>query len=381
MERKQQLMPQTVSTLLTKLRPDPWRESNPFSPEMSYAHQRIAEAGEQRELIAGALHDWLQKHQPCLFGRIAARQDRISYCILTERDLQQSDEMIRDKIQDARTRWTREGFAGRKSGFVILASSPSIAVATPDQNLKALARRLCSLYLLQAVETDRIYHDELFLEKSGEERETWKWLAGVNYFCSNSDGRWWQDHRIPGGLAFSVNSVGHLVKVGALAREEMDDRGSLHGVPVQLAAAARIDSLDKGLTLAMRTIDMASDAVSGRATELLVLSGEDRRAEKCPVSLPMKLADKDFCAYRSYYHTDFTLPSEYFLPNVQRPAHCKAREMDLRYFFDDDLENPDHITTALGRKVRAAGERASRLKPTSHLVATSERLLRALSSQ
>ena len=28
------------------------------------------------------------------------------------------------------------------------------------------------------------------------------------------------------------------------------------------------------------------------------------------------LKDKDFRSYRSYYHTDFTLPSEYFLPDV-----------------------------------------------------------------
>lgn len=374
-------MPQSVSALLTKLQPDPWRESNPFSAEMSHAHQRIAEAPDQPELIAGALSDWLQKHQPCLFGRIAARHDRVSYCILTERDLQGSDVVIRDKIQEARTQWTREGFAGKKSGFVLLAVSPSIARATPDQNLKALAQRLGFLYLLQQVAPDRIYYDELFLEKSGDDRATWKWLAGVNYFCANGDGRWWQDHRIPGGLAFSVNSVGHLAKAGALAREELESTSRFQGVPVQLTAAARIDSLGKGLEFAMRTISMASEAVSGKATELLALSDEDRRGEQCPFSLPPMLADKDFRSYRSYYHTDFTLPSEYFLANVQRPAGCKARDMDLRYFFDADLENADRLTMGMGRRVRAGAERESRLKPTSQLIAASERLRRALNRQ
>lgn len=59
--------------------------------------------------------------------------------------------------------------------------SPTLALATPDENLKALAQRLCSLYLLCEVSADRIYHDEIWLEKPGAERITWKWLAGVNY--------------------------------------------------------------------------------------------------------------------------------------------------------------------------------------------------------
>ena len=46
---------------------------------------------------------------------------------------------------------------------------------------------------------------------------TWEWLAGVNYFCAQGDRRWWHDHRIPGGMALSVNSVGHLAKAGKIS--------------------------------------------------------------------------------------------------------------------------------------------------------------------
>lgn len=66
--------------------------------------------------------------------------------------------------------------------------------------MKALAQQLCSLYLLNEVDVDRIYHEEIFLEQPGADCRMWQWMAGVNYFCTNGDGRWWQDHRIPGGL-------------------------------------------------------------------------------------------------------------------------------------------------------------------------------------
>src|SRR6266498_3609476 len=93
-------------------------------------------------------------------------------------------------------------------------SSPS-PNESPEQ---PQALRLCSLYLLQDIVPDQIFHDELWLEKPGRDGTTWQWLAGVNYFCAQGDKRWWEDHRIPGGMAFSVNSVGHMVKSGILAK-------------------------------------------------------------------------------------------------------------------------------------------------------------------
>lgn len=368
----------TVAELLAKLTSDPWRQSNPFTVDMDEANKNIFAAGDCGESISRVLRDWLQKYQPCLFGRIAARQDLISYCVLTERDLCQNDEAIRTKIQDARLQWTRDAFDGKKSGFVILAVAPMLALAAPDRNLKALARRLCSLYLLQQIDVDRIYHDEIFLEIQGEERSTWKWLAGVNYFCANGDGRWWQDHRIPGGLAFSVNSVGHLAKTGAIAREAIDGKNQFLNASGKAAMPTRIDSLGKSLEFAMRTISKASDAVSGRATELLTLADHDPQSLRCPIELPSILMGKDFRYYRSYYHTDFTLPSEYFTADTRRPSHCKARMMDFLYLFDTDLENPDHITTGTGRRIRSVSKKLMRLKPTYQLITANERLVRAL---
>ena len=373
-------MSQSIAHLLAKLTPDPWRASNAFSADIAEANKRIFEAGTASDVICGVLGEWLGgRHQPCLIGRIAARRNLISYCVLTEQDLEQDDEAISAKIQNARTQWTRDGFVGKKSGFVILAASPTLAFATPDQNLKALAQRLCSLYLQQEVEADRICQDDIFLEKQGDERSTWKWLAGVNYFCANGDGRWWQDHRIPGGLAFSVNSIGHLAKSGALAQEAMNAWVPIDGVPPDSSVATPVNSLNKALEFAMRTILMASDTVSGKATELIPLSDISPARGTCPVGLSSFLSGKDFRSYQSYYNTDFTIPSEYFLPDIIRPSHCRDWKMDLSYLFDASLDNPDYIAMGTGRRIRGTSKRIGRIRPTSQLIETSERLVRALS--
>src|SRR5258708_27174761 len=195
----------SIAELLSKVATDYWRGSVGFNPDIEAVHQRLFQAFDETQ-AADLLGPWLQRYQPCLFGRIAARLNLITFCILTDADLQGNDDSIRDKIKDARSRWTRQSFEGRHSGFVIAAISPRLANAVPDGTMKQIALRLCSLYLLQDIEPDRIYNDEVFLEKPGSARTTWKWLAGVNVFSANADRRWWQDHRFPGGLAFSVNS-------------------------------------------------------------------------------------------------------------------------------------------------------------------------------
>ena len=342
-----------VAELLAELHPDPWRSDVGFAPEIASANAHLFEPGIGEVEATGVLNDWLQKYQPCLFGRIGAKVGLISYCILTETDLRGSDEAIRNKIQEARTRWTRDGFEGRKSAFVILAISPSIAFALPDENVKLLAQRLCSLYLLEPIEVDQIYLDETFLEIPGSSRATWRWHAGVNYFCAQGDRRWWQDHRVPGGMAFSVNSVGHMAKSGRLA-VAMKDLNAALGIPVDGGKDPKIESLPTALEFAMRTIAMASEATSGKATELMPLPADPAElpVPKCPVELPAFLRDKNFCSYKGYYHTDYTLPSEYFVPTVERPEQVKPHRLDFTYLFVNQPDNPDFPTMGTGRRVR-----------------------------
>lgn len=346
-------MAKPIAALLADLHPDPWRLKAGFSPEVEAANAVLFRPQLSDGEAMRTIGQWLQKYQPCLFGRIAAKLELISYCVLTEGDLTASDGTVSNKIQEARTQWTREGFEGRKSAFVLLVNSPTIALALPDQHMKELARKLCSLYLLEPIDTDQIYLDETFLEIPGRSRATWRWHTGVNYFCAQGDKRWWQDHRVPGGMAFSVNSVGHMAKSGRLA-SAMKELGAALGVPLDDAKQSKIDSLPTALEFAMRTIAMASDAASGKATELLPLPTDpgELPVPTCPVDLPAFLKDKNFCNYRGYYHTDYTIPSEYFVPNVERPESITPYKLDFTYLFMDRPQNPDFMTMGSGRRVR-----------------------------
>ena len=339
-----------VRRLFEALTPDPWRQQTPFSEALRVATDAllVAESDEQRSDI---MSRWLERNQPCLFGRVAAKMRAISFCFLTETDLLGTDEGIRAKIQGCRLRWTRAGYLGNSSAFVVAVISQRVAEAEPNAAMFALAQRLAWLYLQVDVAADAILHDEVFLEFPGNDRVTWMWRAGVNYFAAHGDGRWWQDHRIPAGLAFSVNSVGHLVKSGRLVNAVADLEQSL-GLKTGDFAERKIDSLSKALEFAMRTIAIASNAVSGPATSLLPKPGD---SEEPPGQLPSFLAEKDFRKYHGWYHTDFTLPSEYFRPEVQRPDSLSGHSLDFTYLFVKDIENPDFDLMGEGRRIRADG--------------------------
>jgi hypothetical protein len=352
-------MATSISDLLGQLRPDPWRARQGFSPEVEEANRELFRPDITETESERVLSSWLQKHQPCLFGRIAAKLGAVSYCLLNETDLRHSDELIKQKIQIARLAWTREGFEGGKSAFVILAISPQIANALPGPEMRELACRLCYLYLEEDIAMDNAHLEQVYLQKPGARLTTWKWFAGVNYFCAQGDKRWWQDHRIPGGMAFSVNSVGHLVKSGMIANA-MKELDHMMDAPDESYPETKVDSLAKALELAMRTISKASDAISGKATELLPLPEVVSKlpVPVCPVNLSPAMSEKNFCEYRGHYHTDYTLPSEYFLPVVERPDGLKVHSLDFTYLFHKSINNPDFRLMGEGQQIRRIGGNA-----------------------
>jgi hypothetical protein len=371
----------SLSDLLEALEPDPWRRQVGFTPEVQAAQEALYANQDDPSQLSECLATWLQKYQPCLFGKLAARVGALEYCFLSEADLR-SDEVVRKKIQASRTNWTRDAFMGKKSGFIILLLSERIANAQPSSGVLSLAQRLAYLYLEREVSTDTVHLDDVFLERPGDRRTTWMWPAGVNYFCAQADKRWWQDHRIPGGMGFSINSVGHMVKSNILAQnaEELD---KLLGGPSEAWTPSKVDSLAKALDLAMRTIHGASAAVSGKATHLVPLPESDLDSvPRCPIQLPAMLTSMNHCEYAGYYHTDYTLPTEYFRADVERPAELPQRMLDFTYLFHNVPENPDHRLMGEGRPIRADVEQSDtkRHQSPGDVVQISEhpRLLAAL---
>lgn len=360
----------TIRELIDQLERDRWRDGHPFDTSVRDANERLF-ACQDAGTAGTVLNAWLASHQPCLFGRSAARQGLLSHCILFEADLARSDEHIRDMIQAARTEWTRRGYTGDASGFVVLAISPRLALAKPSPVLKSIAQRLCSLYLLDDIEADRVYMDDLLLQAPGHNGRVWRWKAGVNYFATNGDGRWWQDHRIPGGIAFSVNSVGHMAKSGAIAKLLKEGAGTL-GLNPQELPATPVDSLDKALLVAMQTIAGASQAVSGKATELRELSPDAPPARRCPMHFPAKLQPFDKCEYDGYYHTDYTVPSEYFDDAVERPSHICRWNLDFTYLSDTGVDNPAGVTMGTGQIIKAPSDGSWQEAPSKRARAAAE---------
>ena len=179
-----------VADMLRDLTVDPWRDSTGFSRDLAEANEALFDTVEADPAEAEAiLADWLRRNQPCLFGRAAALRGYLHYCILSPTDLQRSDDWIRERIQLERRRWRQDALKGVKSGFVILAVSRQLALATPNGRVAEIAKQLCSLYLLTDIELDTIYLDDLFLEVPGHGSPILQWKAGVNYFSAQGDRR------------------------------------------------------------------------------------------------------------------------------------------------------------------------------------------------
>ena len=375
-----------IRELFKSVRPDPWRESNGFSPDVEKIHRTLFDTDDLPNNLGDILAEWLRTSQPCFFGRIAVVKDLLSYCILTECDLHRSDEEIREIIQSARLRWHKEGYAGRKSGFIIWVVSKRLALAEPDAELQSLATRLCSLYLLDDITPDRVFLDELFLEADVAARTTWKWDAGVNYFGAAGDGRWWHDHRIPGGIAFSVNSVGHMVKACQMAAAVAAYEEAL-GLDPSDRVDVKLPDLDAAVVLAMKTIDNAARACSGKAVRLTPRPDTDQPPS---LSLPPKFQGMSTDEYIGYYHTDHTVPSVYFRPDIARPAEVTPFVLDFTYLHHSSADNPAHITMGRGLRVRhdedaqapppTGPDRRGRVTPTLVSIADCPRLVRALNA-
>lgn len=325
-------MPQDppLQELVDRLVPDGWRSTHDFASDFKPCHQSLIESTLD-DVRSKALDEWLASNQPCLFGQEAAKRGRIEYCFLTQADLIRGDDHVGGRIAGARLRWRCRGRKGETSAFIISVVSDLVARAEPNGALLDVAQRIVELYLCRDVPADRTVHDELFLEAA----ESRSWKVGVNFFGAQGDGRWWKDHRIPGGIAFSMNSVGHFACVRRLAKGDAE-REQAHG-------------LDRALLVAMQLINRTTEGVSGRNTRLHECAQHPEPAGvQCPVELPKALAGKNRCEYAGLYHTDHTLPSAYFVPVEFRPEGPVIDNLDLTYLFHDSPDNPDYRAMGLG---------------------------------
>lgn len=346
-----------IADLIDTLPHDSWRDDNPFSPDVRECHQVLFRTGATRNEMAAALDTWLIKSQPCRFGQMEARQRRLAYCLLTENDLQRGDDHVRARIQEDRDAWRRHARIGASHGFIILAISPRIARATVGPELLRLARHLCDLYLGRA-DLDQILLDELTLEIStpaGQEYRAWR--VGVNYFSAQGDGRWWRDHRIPGGMGYSMNSVGHMARAKA---ETMLGRNADLNESCRDIARERLTYW--ALPTAMWTIGPPAEG-STRGT-WLADRGRFQEDREPPTFEERRRVFADLArfsenGYLGRYHTDETIPTPYFDVTITDLDGAQLRD-DLVFTYLHSPRDPDYTSMGIGTLIRAIEEQQER---------------------
>lgn len=333
-----------ISDAVAELHEDPWREANPFSEDMLQCHEVVLDPSRSRSEKAESLAKWLADFQPCLFGRMEARRDRLAFCMLTDNDLEQSDQKIRRIIQRDRQDWRRTASAGDSHGFLIAAISQRISTARADSRLQKLASALCGLYL-GAGDFDHIHLDELLLKVTND-REWRRWKVGVNYFSAQADGRWWSDHRIPGGMVFSMNSVGHM------ARTQVERK-----LRAQPEIAAKLDDVvrDKLVYWALRkAMETISPFIAGssRGTWLTdrgtFPEDSDSPSFKKREQIFGNLAHYSENRYKGLYHTDETIPTVYFDESRSRREHVVERD-DLFFTYLHSVMDRDYEIMGIGQ--------------------------------
>ena len=98
----------TLRSLYQALKRDEWRREQKFSADIQTVNHVLfdtyAEESQRKEMVV----NWLQRYQPCLFGRVAAATGSLHICILTETDfLTRSDREVGNIIKREQLEWKR----------------------------------------------------------------------------------------------------------------------------------------------------------------------------------------------------------------------------------------------------------------------------------
>jgi len=332
----------TIKELVRQLTEDEWRKANPFAEDVQAVHQVLFHPYASDDDRQEALADWFQRHQPCLFGRIAAVQNALHYIFLDDDDLRESDQHIAERIQLGRRAWwqrsvfPRAGFSSPAHGLVLSVASQRVAFAEPNTVLRKLAEKLLRLWSCPSTKEPQgeVHWEELFLQNPSDESFV-KFTFSVDFFAAAGDGRWWQDHRLPGGIGFTANSVGHMGRYREWYEHRDDQRVWL-------------------LETAMETIARASETKHGKATWLRPLV--DGRPFLPEVSCPFReckatLEGYDWTRYAGHLHTDHSVRPEFFRASPDKPSEARRTEwvQDFQYLYDG--ANPDHIRFVHGMPI------------------------------
>jgi hypothetical protein len=337
-----------LRSIYESLDKDSWRKDNPFSDEINIVNELLFDTYATRVQREEQVANWLQRFQPCVFGHVAAAKHWLHFCILSEHDLlTKSDQGISAIIRRELLEWKRrslrptQDFSTPAFGFVLVVSSSHLAHAAPNNRLRTFALKILELWGCEESQTTSgtMHWETLYLRDPDDHQRYLKFRFSVDFFAAQGDKRWWHDHRSPGGLLFTANSVGHMLKFREWYLKLKNQQ-------------------DWIMHAAMSTIANAELTKYGKATWLKPLNAGGKplvESLPCPFSQPGKvkteLKDKDWTRYGGLLHTDHSVRPEFFRLNPEPQADIADREylQDFTYLYHPGSR--DHTQFVMGEEV------------------------------
>jgi hypothetical protein len=183
-------------------------------------------------------------------------------------------------------------------------------------------------------DTIHVQREYVFLRGiDGNAQKILKFSTLPNVFCAQGDGRWWQDHRTPGGIMITSNALGHFAYARTASRS--------------IAAGEKVTSLEN----AMRTINNAFRPKHKRSglqhcpITWLHTRGQD---ESTPVRSTSDVARFSPSSYSGFFHTDHLIPSVFFHAGRDLADIAKYDDLDLRYIHDGAADSQAHAELMVG---------------------------------
>ena len=349
----------SIRSLFLSLNRDPWRTAHPFTDDIQKAQNVLFNPFASHGEVITAMRAWLRDHQPCVFGRMGAQHGFIHIAVLDEHELQEDDRTIIDKITQQRILWKRRALTRRQNpphSFVLLIRSPRVANAAPDRALHHFSRRMQELAgwkpASDAKGRGKVASDFLYISQPDEGKTFLKFRFTVDYFAAAGDGRWWHDHRAPGGIMFTANSTGHMKAFQEMYLNKGEDRGPfiLHKAMHTIANACPVAHM-KAQGSKTASDGPGGDEHEGRATWLLPLrDGSPLLPVPYPFGnkpLPKIVENKDWTRYEGLLHTDHAVRPEFFDGSESAPTSDEPHLMDFRYLYDKTQQDYWEMTAGL----------------------------------
>lgn len=333
--------------LFDALREDPLRKEHPFSDDIREANDVLHYPFSSFDDRAEVLTQWCSKRQPCNFGRIAGKNGSIHFCILTDRDLARGDKAVAKKIAEDKLIWKQRAFEGRDNSphsFMLVIASPRVALAAPDGELRRFADRIQNLADFRPTrrtQSDNGISSDLLYLRHPTDRYCYGYQFNLDFFAAAGDGRWWHDHRVPGGIAFTANATGHMKAWQEWYSEYRgQDRGEFF-VKNAMYTVEQAHATHAGTTLGADDV-LLDPATEGRATWLLnLVGGRPVKNVTCPFAegAPKRLVGKDWTTYAGLLHTDHAVRQEFFEASLEAPTRSRPYLMDFTYLYDERQED------------------------------------------